>query len=313
MITEKQKTKSFAQVLLNFFKKYKIIIISLAAVIAAALVVESIITGMQEKKVMAFLEGKIFIEDLYSVSGGKGSKRVICINGGKVSVEKWYDVFDEPEGNIDHFADCRIKAGIFSDDIAIQEKYGNHWSTVQLVALCDDDTVVNYTYSSDSPVWREITKEELQQERAAYFCGEHKFTDWVTISNATCSHSGEKSRTCSKCGYLETQRTEKLDHKYKDKICTVCGAEKQPEKSTITANTWYSYKDVLQVQNCLVKAAFSTGGGLSMTVQYYAVCQQCHTIDETSKLSAPEVGYDVERIHTCEECGAYTTVKLRID
>ncbi len=315
MVTNKEKKIGWIQSILAFIKKYKMIMIVLALLIVLALIIGRIITRAQENKVMSFLEGKTFVIDFYSATAGKGGdKHLVSVQNGKVSFERWYDFKNVPSGDIDQFMDCRVKARLFSDDIAIQAKNGGHWSTVQLVALQDDNTVVNYTYSADSPIWREVTKEEVEKERTIFFCRDHQFSAWKEVSVATCTHNGEKVHTCTKCGYSEKEYTAKREHIYEGKKCTLCGLEKQPEKANIDPNTWYTYNNgVLHIQNCLVKSAFAVSQGNAMSVQYYAVCQHCHAIDESSKLAGPEVNYEVKKIHYCDACGGQTIVRIKID
>lgn len=51
---------------------------------------------------------------------------------------------------------------------------------------------------------------------------EHKFGDWETVSEATCTAAGEKIRKCS-CGETETEAIATVSHKYVDQACQYCG------------------------------------------------------------------------------------------
>lgn len=68
---------------------------------------------------------------------------------------------------------------------------------------------------------------------------EHTYSDWAESQAATCTESGEETRTCSKCGSMETRTVDALGHTYSDwtesraaacaeqgeetRICAKCG------------------------------------------------------------------------------------------
>lgn len=50
----------------------------------------------------------------------------------------------------------------------------------------------------------------------------HSFCDWVEVKPATCKENGQNVRVCE-CGKRETQPTDKRDHTFANKKCSVCG------------------------------------------------------------------------------------------
>ena len=62
----------------------------------------------------------------------------------------------------------------------------------------------------------------------------HTYGDWTTVTPATCTTAGQKQRTCTKCGHVETEAIPATGHHWKDNgdgthTCTKCGAtEGQP-------------------------------------------------------------------------------------
>ena len=62
----------------------------------------------------------------------------------------------------------------------------------------------------------------------------HAYGDWVVVTPATCTTAGQKKRTCTECGHVETQEIPATGHHWVDKedgthTCTNCGAtEGQP-------------------------------------------------------------------------------------
>lgn len=59
-------------------------------------------------------------------------------------------------------------------------------------------------------------------------CGDcdHVYSNWTTTKTATCTEDGQKERTCSECGHIDSQAIEAPGHDYVDGICTECGAAK---------------------------------------------------------------------------------------
>ena len=53
---------------------------------------------------------------------------------------------------------------------------------------------------------------------------EHTFGEWTVTTQPTCTEPGEKTRTCTGCGEVETMVIDATGHHYKDGKCTACGA-----------------------------------------------------------------------------------------
>ena len=53
---------------------------------------------------------------------------------------------------------------------------------------------------------------------------EHTFGGWIVTTQPTCTEPGEKTRTCTGCGEVETMVIDATGHHYKDGKCTDCGA-----------------------------------------------------------------------------------------
>ena len=62
----------------------------------------------------------------------------------------------------------------------------------------------------------------------------HTYGEWTTVKEATCTTAGQKQRTCTECGHVETQEIPATGHHWKDNgdgthTCPDCGAtEGQP-------------------------------------------------------------------------------------
>ena len=56
--------------------------------------------------------------------------------------------------------------------------------------------------------------------------GEHNWSEWDVIQEATCVTTGRQQRTCEDCGEREIEITQPTgEHTYENGVCTVCGAE----------------------------------------------------------------------------------------
>ena len=51
----------------------------------------------------------------------------------------------------------------------------------------------------------------------------HNWGEWQTVTPATCTETGTKTRTCTKCGKVETVTIQALGHNLINGVCTRCG------------------------------------------------------------------------------------------
>ena len=287
----------------------KIISLSAIAVIIvvalACTLPNAIHNAILTKQVRSYLDGMCFIEK------GKTCLVAYSFNGNTMGHEYWFFSEHTPNGDINETFIYKATGTIGSDKVQLWYKDDGKWWYGPEAVLCEDGSV-EFSNVGLNGTWRLSSMDEINSLRSVTLCA-HEFGQDNIVKAATCSGAGEATHTCKICGYTETLSIAMLEHNYKDKICTLCGAKKQPEKASIQANTWYIYDNsVLSVQNCLVANAVSVKQGKAMTVMYHAVCQSCHAIDDDSKLAGPEIGYDVQKIHYCDECGTATLVKLKI-
>ena len=291
-------------------KRCLIIALVLVLLTATVFIFKWIDTRGRENKAIAYLNNKTFVLDDGANSIWGRIIWILNFEDGRIFVEKLTSDPKSAEKSVAQYDDCTIKASMFDENIALQN---NPYNTLLLLTLRDDGTVVNHTYHDTDPMWKETTNEEVAQLRAVFLCDSHKFSQWTVILSPGCTTEGKQQHTCEKCGYLESESIESLGHNYQNKVCTICGAKKQPQKADdIEANTWYTYQDVLHVQNIKLHNAFPVSQGKGMSVSYYFVCQYCHVVDECLQISAPEFNYKINKIFTCEECGGLTTVKMEL-
>ena len=68
----------------------------------------------------------------------------------------------------------------------------------------------------------------------------HSYGEWTTVTPATCTTAGQKKRTCTECGHVETQEIPATGHHWKDNgdgthTCPDCGATKGQPFNTNSA------------------------------------------------------------------------------
>ena len=115
----------------------------------------------------------------------------------------------------------------------------------------------------------------------------HRWGEWSTTTNATCTEAGTQKRNCSKCGETETTSIDVLGHDWKDATCT------EPKTCVTCKKTEGSAKG-------------HTGG--TSTCESKAQCSVCSK--EYGYLAAhiPTVDDgDCTTSITCSVCGEITT------
>lgn len=130
----------------------------------------------------------------------------------------------------------------------------------------------------------------------------HIFGEWETVSAATCSAEGSKVKTCSECGYKETEAISMLDHSFGDwydvesatctkagvtaRKCSVCNHE-ETDSLPIIEHSFGDWKSV-------TTATCTTGGKRSRA------CTKC-TYSETEDVDPTGHSYNDDDV--CTSCG----------
>ena len=312
-VSEKPKKNNVINNVISFLKSHKRLtfaVIIILVFIVIAITVVTILHSVQAEKITQAQIGKCYIVHQGSITEVHYFQEDGCSHL-FVSYE------DETKQKVDYIGGSLGEIySNYSFEISLFGTLHLDYLSYDMPVVLDEDyQIVDHSGGA----WELISLEEAlafekeSHELYALTNCEPEFGAAEVTKNSTCSSSGEEKQVCNICGYEQIKQTDKLPHDYVNKTCSVCGAKKQPEKASIQANTWYIYDNsVLSVQNCLVANAVSVKQGKAMTVMYHAVCQSCHAIDDDSKLAGPEIGYDVQKIHYCDECGTATLVKLKI-
>ena len=284
------------------YKKVLLYVVFAVILTALSFILPKVISNaILTHRVQSYLDGKMFIEKsgIYTIA--------YSFSKNTMGSEYWCTSDKSLSGDIDEMLRYKAKGFFGSEEVQLWIKEDGKWWGSTSIKLCEDGSVEPYDGE-----WSLATKNEIDKTRKEILCA-HEFGEDVIIKAATCTSGGETSHTCNKCGYIEKKITIALDHNYENKICTECGAKKQPQKAyDIEPNMWYTYQDVLHFQNIKLQNAFSVSQGKGMMVSYYFVCQHCHVVDETLRQNIPEFNYDINKMYTCEECGGLTNVKIEL-
>jgi len=136
-------------------------------------------------------------------------------------------------------------------------KTGHKYTSKVVAATCKDKGYTQYTCS----VCKHTYKDKYTNVTTS-----HKWGNWTTSKNATCTADGSKTRKCSVCGKSETQTIAKLGHSMSDwtiknATCTTDGSKTRSctrngctHKETQTiAKTNHKYTSKIVLPTCTAK------------------------------------------------------------
>lgn len=156
---------------------------------------------------------------------------------------------------------------------------GHTYITDQKEATCTED---GYTREICA-----VCKEENPGSKQVVKAGGHSFGEWEITEEATCTLNGEKSRTCSKCNFAETEVIQATGHtevsKTEDPICTTDG---------YTQTTCSSCEEVLT---------------------YTIIPALGHNLSEAVTKTEPTCTEEGEKVQTCQRNGCGYTVSERVE
>ena len=145
--------------------------------------------------------------------------------------------------------------------------------------------------------------------------------EWITTKEATCTEKGIMTRTCTKCGIVQTLEIAKASHTFENGVCTVCGTiycahnygnwqtvkeatctEKGTQKRTCSKCGEEETKEIEAVGHNYQKPA-GAGTKFTETAEYS---------DGTNTAVIP-AGFTVSGVgKTCTKCGATTVITENI-
>ena len=149
---------------------------------------------------------------------------------------------------------------------------------------------------------------------------EHKWTDWKTIKNATCTVVGKKRRGCSLCGKLDTEEIPALGHtavidqavlptctttgKTEGKHCSVCGKIIQEQVIIPALNHSWNEGTITKAATCTVSGEKTYTCAKCSKTRTEEIAKIDHTIvvDQAIEPTCTQSG-KTEGSH-CSVCGA---------
>lgn len=138
----------------------------------------------------------------------------------------------------------------------------------------------------------------------------HEFGEIRITQPATCEKNGIKKKTCKKCGYVEAEIIDKLEHDYEEIILKEATCTEAGEKEYVCRNdSTHAYTEEIPAlghdwtDGAVEKEATCTEDGISSAAQ----CKKCGAKKEASRI--PALGHDfnaseqVTKEATCTEDG----------
>lgn len=106
--------------------------------------------------------------------------------------------------------------------------------TVEFVASSKTEIMKQKVDKYGTPMYEKILREpavdhqDNNKDGVCDRCGakmacEHTYDEGKVTEEATCIKAGVKTFTCTKCGATKTEEIPKIDHKYDNGACTICG------------------------------------------------------------------------------------------
>ncbi len=130
---------------------------------------------------------------------------------------------------------------------------------------------------------------------------EHKWGEWITTEEATCTETGLKEHECSKCGKKETSSIDALGHDWEEATCT---SPKTCKVCNETEGSAKGHSFILETAN--EKALKSVATCDSAAVYYKScACGAISTSDEDTFTVGNALDHiDEDKNHACDhECG----------
>ncbi len=154
---------------------------------------------------------------------------------------------------------------------------------------------VKWGYTFRYGKWGWIKLSQFTKQGTYSTTSNHSFGGWKTTKSPTCTATGERQRSCSKCGYTQKETLAKVDHKWlnanctQPKRCSVCNAT----SGTKLGHDYPSYWTIKTDSKCVEKGV------------QIKVCRRC---GDTLSSSIAEKGHDmgawyVVKNSTCTEEG----------
>lgn len=148
--------------------------------------------------------------------------------------------------------------------------------------------------SYDEVVYCERCHEELSREKKTIVSTGHQWSEWVTTIEATCTGTGEKTRTCSRCNETEKQIIDALGH---DLI------HHEACEATCTESGITGHWECSRCHKLFSDAA----GSAEISQEQITIVPEGHQFGEWTVTKEPNCTEAGEETRTCTKCNAVQT------
>ena len=141
----------------------------------------------------------------------------------------------------------------------------------------------------------------------------HKWNNWSTTKNATCTADGQKTRKCSICGKTETAAIAKTGHKYESKViaptctekgytlytCSVCKNSYKDKYTDIISHKWSDWT-TSKAATCIEDGSKTRKCSVCGKIETAAIAKSGHKYE--SKVISPTCTAKGYTLYTCAVC-----------
>ena len=176
---------------------------------------------------------------------------------------------------------------------------------------------VKWGYTFRYGKWGWIKLSQFTKQGTFSTTSNHSFGGWKTTKSPTCTATGERQRSCSKCGYIQKEALAKVDHKWlnanctQPKRCSVCNATSGSELGHDYPSYWTTKTDSKCVEKGVqIKVCRRCGDTLSSSIaekghsmgEWYVVKNSTCTEEGLKRRDCQRTGcayYETESIPVC--------------
>ncbi len=189
--------------------------------------------------------------------------------------------------------------------------------------------------SYDEVVYCTECRNELERKPVSVEALGHSFGEWQTLTSPSCTDKGSEYRTCTVCGFTETQNVDETGHDWdidftvdKEATCTEDGSKSihckkcdAVKDSTIIPKTGHTSGETVK-ENVINETC--TERGSYDEVVYCTVCKneisrktvtvpaKGHSYDEGIVTKEPTETEPGEKLYTCQVCGETYTEEIPV-
>ena len=194
----------------------------------------------------------------------------------------------------------------------IYEKSGTYYLRAKCGGLVLDVNGAKTADGTNVQMWASNASDAQKFKIEKTSCP-HKWGNWTTSKNATCTADGQKIRKCSVCGKTETSAIAKTGHKYESKViaptctakgytlytCSVCKNSYKDKYTNEIAHKWTDWSTTKNA-TCLEDGLKTRKCSACGKTETSAIAKTGHKYE--SKVIAPTCTAKGYTLYTCSVC-----------